>query len=193
MKKIIKAGFVIALSIIVSSSAFSQVTADFDKSTDFSVHKVFGFAGWQDSTDQVLNDIDKKRMLDAIDAEFKARGLQFASENFDAVMTLYLVMNKKTSTTAYTNYTGGVGLGMGGYGWGAGVGGAGLGSSTTTYSEDDYTVGTLVIDIYDLKTKKLIWQGTSQSTITENAAKRDKTIPKKIKKLMAKYPVEPKK
>ena len=74
-----------------------------------------------------------------------------------------------------------------------GVGGAGFGSSTTTYSENDYTVGTLVMDIYDAETKSLIWQGVSQATIQENAEKRDKTIPKKVKKLMAKYPVKPKK
>jgi len=47
------------------------------------------------------------------------------------------------------------------------------------------------MDIYDVEKKTLIWQGVAQATIQENAAKRDKTIPKQIKKLMAKYPVDP--
>ena len=129
-------------------------------------------------------------MRNAFQEEFAARNMKISSDNADAVVTLYLVVDNKTSTTAYTNYTGGMGYGAG-RGWGMGVGGMGFGSSTTTYSENDYKQGTLVVDVYDASTSKLIWQGISQSTVQEKASKRDKSIPKKVSKLMKKYPIDP--
>ena len=77
-----------------------------------------------------------------------------------------------------------------GYGprWGYGMGG---GMATTSVSEYDYQVGTLVIDFYSTETKKLIWQGINTETVNDKPEKRDKTIPKTVKKLMKKYPVKP--
>ncbi len=83
-------------------------------------------------------------------------------------------------------------MGMG-YGYGIGyrpAWGWGTGYSTTTYSENDYRVGTFVVDVYDAKTKKLVWQGVTQKTIKENASKRARTIPKGIAKLMKRYPID---
>lgn len=190
MKSLLKVSFVFVLIVMFLSSAFSQVTADFDKSTDFSKYKTFSFAGWQKDSDQLMNDIDKKTLRTAFENEFSARGLNIVTDNADAVVSLYFVIDNKTSTTAYTNYTGGMGYGVG-MGWGMGVGGVGMGTASTTYSEDDYQVGTMVVDVYDVSSKTLIWQGTSQSTIQEKASKRGKTIPKKVAKLMDKYPVKP--
>jgi hypothetical protein len=81
-----------------------------------------------------------------------------------------------------------MGYGYGRWGWG---GGYGMGSSTTSYSEDDYKEGTVVIDFYDSGTKNLVWQGILTKTVTENPQKREKTIPKAVNKLMYQYPVKP--
>jgi hypothetical protein len=84
---------------------------------------------------------------------------------------------------------GGYGMGAyGGPGWGWGMG---MGTSSTTYQENDYEVGTLVVDGYDATSKKLIWQGTLVKTLNSNAGKNDKSIPKSITKLMKKYPIKP--
>lgn len=190
MKKLAKLTMLIAFSFFVVNSTMAQVSADYDKSVDFSKYQTYSFAGWQDDSDKLLNDLDKDRMRNAFQEEFAARNMKISSDNADAVVTLYLVVDNKTSTTAYTNYTGGMGYGAG-RGWGMGVGGMGFGSSTTTYSENDYKQGTLVVDVYDASTSKLIWQGISQSTVQEKASKRDKSIPKKVSKLMKKYPIDP--
>ncbi len=190
MKKLAKLTMLIAFSFFVFNSTMAQVSADYDKSVDFSKYQTYSFAGWQDDSDKLLNDLDKDRMRNAFQEEFAARNMKISSDNADAVVTLYLVVDNKTSTTAYTNYTGGMGYGAG-RGWGMGVGGMGFGSSTTTYSENDYKQGTLVVDVYDASTSKLIWQGISQSTVQEKASKRDKSIPKKVSKLMKKYPIDP--
>jgi hypothetical protein len=77
-----------------------------------------------------------------------------------------------------------------GYGPGWGYGG---GMSTTTYSEYDYTVGTLAISVYDAKEEKLIWEGVAQGTIDDNPQSREQKIPTTIAKIMASYPVKPSK
>ncbi len=154
MKNPIKIFTSLVVFLFAYNLSFAQVNSDYDKSTDFSKYKTYTFAGWQKNSDQLLNDLDKKRVLEAFKAEFASRNMTLVTENGDAAVSLYLVIDNKTSTTAYTNYTGGMGYGVGmGRGWGMGVGGVGLGSSTTTYSNDDYKEGTLVVDLYDATSK----------------------------------------
>ena len=192
MKRLINYFAIIVVVMLVHSTAFSQVNSDYDKSVDFTKYKTFSFLGWQKESGKQLNDLDKQRLRDAFKSEFAQRDMTIVTDNADALVTLYLVVDDKTSTTAYTDYTGGLGM-VRGVGWGMGVGGMGFGSSTTTYSEDDYKEGTFVMDIYDGTTKKLIWQATYGGIVQEKAAKRDKTIPKNVAKMMKKYPVAAKK
>lgn len=168
----------------VTSVSFAQITSDFDKSIDFSKYKTYAFAGWQKDSDKKLNDFDKKRILDALKNELELRGLTFVTENPDATISIFVMVVKKTNTTAYTDYVGGLGY----YGWGTG-----FGSTRTTYSHYDYQEGTLVVDMFDESSKNLVWQGTLQTEVQENPEKREKTIPKKIRKLMRKFPIPYKK
>jgi len=169
----------------------AQANSDYDKTIDFTKYSTYSFAGWQDNSDQLLNDLDKGRILTAFKQEFTARNMTLVTDNADVIVTLYFVINNETSTTAYTDYNGGMGYGRVGMrrGWGMGVGGVGMGSATTTYSENDYQVGTMVVDVYDGGTKNLAWQGTYRKTITKNTKKREKNISKAVKKLMKEYPI----
>lgn len=193
MKKFIISFSVFLVAFLTISQIYAQVTSDYDKTVDFTKFKTITFLGWQDNSDQLINDLDKQRILDSFGKEFEMRNLTFVEQGGELAVTLYLVIDQKTSTTAYTNYTGGMGYGgRWGYGYGMGYGaGIGMGSATTSYSESDYQVGTFVVSVYDGESKKLIWQGISSKTINENPKKREKTIPKGVKKLMKKYPVQP--
>jgi pectate lyase len=99
-------------------------------------------------------------------------------------VSLFLVVDQKTSVSSYTNYYGGRygAYRRYGYGWG-------MGYASTTYTENDYLEGTLVMDAFDGESKNQIWQGVAKSTVTENPAKRETSIPKKVGLLMAKFPV----
>lgn len=186
MKRIrVRFGISLVLSFILFSIAHAQVRSDYDKNTDFAKYKTYTFKGWEKDSDQQLNDFDKERITDAFKSELVARGLTPSESDPDVGITLYVVVAERTSRSAYTNYNGGMGYGRS-WGWGAG-----MGSSTTTYSERDYRVGTIVIDFYDEGTKGLVFQGTLQTEVQEKAKKREKTIPKNIAKLMTKYPVKP--
>jgi hypothetical protein len=180
----------IVLTILLSSTLmYGQVKSDFDKTVDFTTYKTYTFKGWAKDSDKQLNDLDKKRVEDAFKNEFDKRGLKMDNNNPDLAVTLFIVIQKKTSTTAYTDYTGGFGYGAR-WGWGMGAG-VGMGSATTTYNEDDYNEGTLVIDFYDAEKKNMIYQGTLTTIVNDKPQKREKSIPKNIAKLMKKYPVKP--
>lgn len=179
----------LCLVLLITTIGFAQIKSDYDKSIDFSAFKTYTFAGWEKDSDKILNDFDKKRITDAMQSELSSRGLNMVSDNADLAITLYVVVNQKTSTTAYTDFNGGMGYGgRWGYGYGMGMGTV---SATTSYSENDYQEGTFVVDMYDAVTKKLVWQGIITSIVKEKAEKREKSIPKKIGKLMKEYPVKP--
>lgn len=190
MKNLSKSLILGTLMMLFSVAGYAQISSDYDKSTDFMAYKTYSFEGWQKDSDSLVNDFDKKRILDAFKSEFDSRGMSYVQTGGDALVALYLVLDNKTSTTGYTSYMGGMGYGVG-RGWGMGVGGMGMGTATTTYSEDDYTEGTLVVDLYDASSKKLVWQGVNTSVVEDKPSKREKTIPKKISKLMKQYPVDP--
>lgn len=182
MKNLIKGTLVIIVALFLNANLSAQVTADFDKSVDFSKYKTYSFLGWQNDSDKLLNDFDKKRLQESFKSEFTARNLSFVETGGDMAVSLYIFVEQKSDLTAYTNYNSGMGYGRAAWGMG--------GTSTTTVTEDNYMVGTLVLDCYDTKENKLIFQGVSQKTIQENPSRREKTIPKAVAKLMKKYPVK---
>ncbi len=175
------------IATLVASCTTVKVVTDVDKTVDFSTYKTYSFLGWQENSDKILSEFDKRRLRDAFIYEFARRGLEPVTENGDMQITLFIVVDHRTTVTSYTNYYGGrYGMyhryyGGWGYGWGS-----------TTYNESDYMEGTLVMDVFDGATKDQIWQGIATSTISENPDKREKTIPAKIGSLMRKFPVQPK-
>lgn len=175
-----------AIMLISSSLIAQKVNIDFDKKVDFTNYKTVSFLGWQDDVGHALNDLDKKRFITAFKAEFKARNIKLVESGGDMAVALYVVAELKTSTTAYTNYYGG-GAGRG-YRRG-GRGGWGAGHSTTSYSESDYVQGTLVMDVFDLASKEQIWQAVASKTVNEKPEKREKSVPKGVKKVMKKFPI----
>ncbi len=187
MKNII---FLLGITVLLGACATIQFTSDKDSSVDFTQYKTMSYYGWQKDSDKILNQFDKERIEGAFANEFKKRGLELIERNGDIVVSLYIVVDQKTGTTAYTNHYGGGGpYGYyGGFGYGAGWG-WGMGYSTTSYHEYDYKVGTLVCDVFDSKTKKLIWQGVVSGELDDNPKNREKNIPRIVNELMKRYPV----
>lgn len=167
-----------------------QVTADYDKTVNFTQYKTFEYYGWVEESDKILSPFDKQRIEEAFGEEFKSRGYELVEEGGDLVVALYIVTQDKTERSATTYHSGGYGGYGGYYGYGPGWGYGG-GYSTTTVSEYDYTVGTLVCNIFDAKEEKMIWEGIGTKTVDENPQTRDKSIPYAVKKIMAQYPIQP--
>ena len=133
MKKLMKSLTVLVMCIFFYDTSSAQVTYDYDKEADFTQYKTYSFGGWQENSDKLINDLDKKRIYDSFKSEFTQREMDFVLGDADVVITFFMVVDEKTSTTAYTNYMGnGMGYGMGyrggyyggyhraGWGWGGG-------------------------------------------------------------------------
>jgi len=60
-------------------------------------------------------------------------------------------------------------------------------AGTTTTTSTVYKSGTLVIDIWEVDTKKLIWRGTMEGTITDDLRKGAKKLDKGIAKMVKKW------
>ncbi len=190
---------ILAVIILFGSCSSITVTSDYDKSVDFSKFTTYSFHGWVKESDKILSPFDKERIESAFEEQFNSRGLKFVKEGGELVVALFIVTKQKTEQVANTTNLGGYsGWGYGGYygygpgwGYGPGFGGPYMGTSTTTISNVNYTVGTLVCDVFDANDKKLIWEGVGSKTVDDNLETRDKNIPKAVAAIMAQYPVKP--
>jgi hypothetical protein len=76
--------------------------------------------------------------------------------------------------------------GFGG-GWGfRRFGGGGFGEATTT--TETYKVGTLVVDLFDTKTKQLVWRGNASDTLSNNSNKNIHNMDKDVEKMFKQFP-----
>ncbi len=185
----------VLVGFIIASCSSITVITDSDKSVDFTQFKTLTYLGWADDTDKILTDLDKRRIENAFQDEFAKRGITVVKEGGDILVSLFIVTEQKTETTANTTSMGGMYggryVGYGGYyGYGPGWGYGG-GMSTTTYSDHDYTVGTLAVSVYNPKTEKLIWEGIGKGTIQEKSKGREERVNAAAKKIMYDYPVKP--
>ena len=172
--------FAIAAALVMIGGAASaqDVKVDFDKNANFAPYKTFAVkigTSWN-------NQISENRISSEIKQTLIEKGWQLADEGkSDTVVVLHGATEKqKTLNTFYS----GMG-GYGGYGW-RGWGGAGMGSATTTESE--YLVGTLVVDIFDAKTKNLLFRGIAQDEISDKPEKNIKKIDKAVEKMFKDFP-----
>ncbi len=193
MKKIV---YLLAIALVAGACGSGvKVTSDMDKSVDFSKYSTFEYYGWADDSDQILTQFDKERIESAFGREFNSRGWTYTQSNGDAVVSLFIVVDKKTSYNSYTNhYNTGMYGGMYDpyFGYGYGVGAGGFGTSSTTTVQNDYLVGTLIVDVFDAKTKKHIWQGIGKKTINESKKNIEERINKSVAAIMNEFPVAPK-
>jgi len=193
MKTVFKILPILMIAVILSACSSIKVTTDYDKTVDFTQLKTFEYYGWAAESDKIINQLEKDRIEAAFGAEFKKRGLEYVESGGDMIVVLFVMTENKTQYNATTT-----GMGYGGYGgyygygpgWGWGPG-MGMSMSSTTVSEYNYTVGTLVIDIYHAEGEKLIWESIGTKTVDDNPQTREKNLPKHIAAIMAPYPVKP--
>jgi hypothetical protein len=176
---------ILLLTLFIYGCSSTKFTSDYDKTVDFTKYKTLSYYGWAKDSDKVLNDFDKERIEGAFAMEFINRGIELKESGGDIVVSLFIVIDQKTGATAYTTH-----MGTGGYGYGAGWG-WGMGYSNTTYNEYDYYVGSLVCDVFDAESKKLVWQGVVSGEIDDNPKSRERNIPRVVQEIMKKYPVKP--
>ena len=181
MKKLLKTLPLLALLIIVSSCSSVRVAADYDKNANFSTYKTFAF--FKTGIDKAeISDLDKRRILRAIEAELLAKGFT-KSETPDLLISLFTKSNQRVDV--YNNA-----WGWGGWGWG-GWGGFGPGWGWGWNNQPNISTsieGVLYIDLIDANKKELVWQGMGTGYLTQNMDKKEERIREFVVKIMEKYP-----
>jgi Domain of unknown function (DUF4136) len=173
-----KITLLLATALVVPAVASAQkVHTDYDRAVNFAQYKTYFWA----KTDAGANDIANQRILTAVDEWLAKAGWTKAAEGEAqlALMANVSTKERQTINTMYDSYGGGWGYG----GW-AGYRMGGMGSSTTTVNT--FTEGTLVVDIFDAKTKKLVWRGIATDTISSDPSKNIKKIQNSAKKMFEK-------
>jgi len=170
-KALLAAGGSLAGAILLLAS----VSADYDKSVDFGRYHSYSWldvkAGDSLWADRIRRDVDQ---------QLQAKGWTEMPSGGDAALSAFgSTKNQQTLQTFYD------GLG-GGWGWRRGWGG-GLGEATTTV--ENTPVGSLVVDVFDSQSKKLIFRGQSSETLSSKPDKNDRKLEKDVEDMFKKFPL----
>ncbi len=162
----------VMLIIIMIGCAGVKVSSDYDRKADFSKYKTFNFSKEVDKV--TLNDLNRRRLKDAITKEMEAKGYQIAATP-DILVNAFVKGKTKYSATANTNYMGGMYY----RGWG----------SSNTYVDVNKSIeGTLFIDLIDVQEKSMIWEGVAEGLVNPRTQTREDQINSVVGMIFKNFP-----
>jgi Domain of unknown function (DUF4136) len=166
----------VGIALLFASASFAQqVKTDYDRSANFDQYKTYS---WEKVRTQDQLWVD--RIKEAVNTALAAKGLTPVESGGDmAIVAIEMTKNQQTLNTFYDGFGGG-------WGWRRGGGFGGFGDATT--STDTYKVGTLVVDMFDAHTKKLVWRGSASDTLSDKSDKNIKNLDKGVQKMFDHFP-----
>ena len=158
-----------------------KVSTDYDRSANFTAYKTFSVYDLKTKGD--VSQLNRDRIIRYIKSEMTRKGFVETDNNPDLMINAVTVLKDKRSFTASTNF-----YGYGGfyrpYGyWGVPA------SASTTVSAYNYKDGSLVIDVVDAKTKKMIWEGMGYAQVDKKPKNPEEVISEVVNKIMQSFPV----
>jgi hypothetical protein len=161
----------VGVALFSAATSFAQqVKTDYDRSAEFGQYKTFSWEKIQ-TPDPLWVD----RIKEAVDTALTAKGWTPVESGGDvSIVAMEMNQNHRTLNTYYDGFGGG-------WRWGGG-----FGNATTTV--DNYKVGTLVVDLFDSRTKKLVWRGSSSDTLSNKSDKNIKELDKGVEKMFDHFP-----
>ncbi len=169
-----KTRFLLALSLLIgftfTVASAQDVYVTSSPSANFSQYHTYAW-GQQQNPNQIANSFLAQEAQTQINNQLQGKGLKLVqeTENPDLIVVGSGGMKTQTSYNA----------------WGMrGIGG-GMGTITAQQS----LTGTLIVDLYDVKAKQLVWRGVAQGTLNEkNSQKNMQLVDKAVAKMFKKYP-----
>jgi hypothetical protein len=192
MKKLIflVLGFVI-ISGLSACSSYNYYTAGINK-TNMSQYRSFAWmppAGKSKNAPAANTAADLK-IKDAAVASLAAKGLRLQPNNPDLLVTYTATVGRGSKDVYYSPYYGndfypGWGLGFG-WGWGYRPYYYGFGypyayyGGLTAVDKEHYKEGTIIIDLIDTRTKRVVWRGFGVGEVHHNPQKDIDDLPKVV-------------
>jgi len=156
--------------IVFSTASFAQqMKTDYDHTADFSHYKTYS---WLEIKTQ--SPLSADRIKNLVNSDLAARGWTLVPSGGDAaVVAIETTRTQQTLDSFYEAM-------RGDWHWG--------GLTDYDTSIKTYTVGTLVVDIFDASTKKLIWRGSSTDTFSNKSENNLKKMDKSVQKMFDHFP-----
>jgi Domain of unknown function (DUF4136) len=174
--------FSLAIAILAATASFAEVKTDYDRTADFSRYKTYS---WEKVHTQ--NPLWTDRIKAAVASVLAAKGWTEVESGGDvSIMSMEMTKDHLSLNTYYDNFGGG-------WGWRRWGGGFGNGFGTSTTTEETYKVGTLVVDLFDTNSKKLIWRGSASDTLSDKSDKNIKKLDMEVQKMFDHFPPDVKK
>jgi hypothetical protein len=172
VRKII-AFFILGIALGTGIARAQKVKTDYDPSVNFSAYKTYYWA----KTDPTRNDLMNRRIGAAVDSWLVMKGWTPAPPDLADVAVSVHVATKERHTleTFYDDWP----IGWGFRGWGPA-------SAITTVNT--FVEGTMIVDLFDARTKHLIWRGIATDTVSDDPQKNAKKIESAVEKMFKKFP-----
>ncbi len=176
----------IALLLLVITAMIGcqtvRVTQDYAIGTNFEQYKTYAY--YKKGVDEAeISELDKKRILRAIDAEMATKGFT-KSETPDVLVSIFTDSQERVDV--YNNNWGwnvGYGFGWGGFGFGGPFGN----------NVNRTTEGVLFIDLIDSNNKELVWQGEGRAALKSTPEEKVQRTQEMVREILMQFPPQPKK
>ena len=160
----------VILLIIVAGCTGIRVSTDFDRKADFAKYKTYNFSKEVDRV--TLNDLNRRRLKDAISHELEARGYQL-SKTPDLLVNAFVKGQAKYSANANTNSF----MYMRGFG------------NSNTYVDVNKSIeGTLFIDLIDVPRKIMVWEGIAEGLVNPRTETREDKLNTIVQMIFKEFP-----
>jgi Domain of unknown function (DUF4136) len=157
----------LAVATLVAGGAYAQsVNTDSDPSAPFSTYKTYA---WTAGTASPIS-LGEQRIHAAVEGQMAAKGFKLAT---DETPDVYIATHVLTHEEPQVIANGFGPWGLGGYG---------------AIDVRTLVQGTLIVDMYDAKTKKMVWRGVATGTASDKASKNTAKIDKALEKMFRRYP-----
>ncbi|HJV89254.1 MAG TPA: DUF4136 domain-containing protein [Holophagaceae bacterium] len=172
--------------LLLALAACSPYTIkrDFDPSAPLAAYRTYDWykpkaekAGDAPPRMSAFNDA---RVRAAVERELGARNLKRETAADPDVLLDYFPVYQNRHYTTHTR----VGVGTGGWGWG-------MRTSIGTSRRHTYKEGTIVLQMVDFKTNKLVWEGVAEGALTDlagNPQEAEEAIGRAVKDLLEEFP-----
>lgn len=188
------------LSGLSACTSYDYYTAAINK-TNLSNYHTFAWMPSENGDSKMNNDLADAKIKDAATNALVSKGLQLNRRNPDLVVTYSRTVGTGARTNYYSpNYYGGFYPGWGyGYGWGWGYrpyyyayGMPFAYYGGLTYAEKEhYKEGTIIIDLIDTRTRRIVWRGFGVGEVHKNQQKNIDDLPKVVDGVLAQLKLMP--
>ena len=206
MKRLIYSGLVILLIFGLSAcGGYNYYTAGLN-TTNMGKYRTFAWMPMDNAANKnagAASAVADSKIKDATTTALQTKGFRLSQGNPDLIVTYSSMVGRGTKTNYYPiYYNSGFYPGFGlGYGWGWGYGyrssyyafGAPFAyyGGTIAGDKEYYKEGTLIIDIIDTQTKRVVWRGYGVGEVHKNPQKTIDDLPKVVDGIIAQLRVAP--